>query len=275
MIAKPSTPGWSPICARLPRGSARPRDPERTSSRTDERARHDATADILAGMCGRFSQGEPSRQVSDYFGAYPDDDLPDGLFNVPPTERIRVVVEREGDGRRLIAARWGFRPFWVRPEPNRSWINARAETAAASPAFGPALRTHRCVIPADAFYEWDRRTTPRQPYAIGPAGEGQLLALAGIWSASRDAEPSAAILTTSPNRLLAPLHHRMPVILPRELVDAWLDPVATLVDIEAMLAPAPEGDLRMWPVSTEVNRVTVDGPHLLSPVELPRTLGLV
>lgn len=225
-------------------------------------------------MCGRFSQGEPSRHVSDYFGAYPDDDLPEGLYNVPPTETIRVVVQRDGE-RRLSAAHWGFRPFWLGEDRTRSWINARAETAAASPAFGPALRTHRCVIPADAFYEWDRATKPPQPYAIGPVGDDEMLAFAGIWSAPRHEPPTAAILTTGPNALLAPLHHRMPVILPRELLDAWLDPAAELDDLEPMLAPAPEGSLRVWPVSTEVNRVAADGPHLLEPIELPRTLGLV
>jgi putative SOS response-associated peptidase YedK len=222
-------------------------------------------------MCGRFSQGEPSRHVSDYFGAYPDDDLPDGLYNVPPTEAIRMVVDRDGE-RRLAAARWGFQPFWT--GANRSWINARAETAAASPAFGPALRATRCVIPADAFYEWDRSATPRQPYAIGPAEAGEMLALAGIWSRSRDRGVTAAILTTSPNGLVAPIHNRMPVILPRDFLDAWLDPSATLDELEPMLAPAPDESLRMWPVSTEVNRVAADGPHLLRPVELPATLGL-
>jgi putative SOS response-associated peptidase YedK len=222
-------------------------------------------------MCGRFSQGEPSRHVSDYFGAYPDDDLPDGLYNVPPTETIRMVVDRDGE-RRLAAARWGFQPFWT--DANRSWINARAETAAASPAFGPALRATRCVIPADAFYEWDRSATPRQPYAIGPAEPAEMLALAGIWSRSRDRGVTAAILTTSPNALVAPIHNRMPVILPRDFLDAWLDPAAGLEELEPMLAPAPDASLRMWPVSTEVNRVAADGPHLLSPVELPATLGL-
>jgi putative SOS response-associated peptidase YedK len=131
------------------------------------------------------------------------------------------------------------------------------------------------VIPADAFYEWDRGTKPPQPYAIGPARSGELLAFAGILSAPRHEPPSAAILTTGPNALLAPLHHRMPVILPRELLDAWLDPGATLADLEPMLAPAPDDALRLWPVSTEVNRVAADGPHLLEPIELPRTLGLV
>ena len=226
-------------------------------------------------MCGRFSQGEPSNHISDYFGAYADDDLPDGLYNVPPTETIRMVVLREG-ARRLAAARWGFQPFWADAGdgPPRSWINARAETAFASPAFGPALRATRCIIPADVFYEWDRGRSPRQPYAIGPAARGEMLALAGIWSASRDRGMTAAILTTRPNGLLAPIHGRMPVILPLDLVDDWLDPEASPADLEPILAPAPEDSLRMWPVSTEVNRVAADGPHLLEPIDLPATLGL-
>ncbi len=228
-------------------------------------------------MCGRFSQGEPSHRISDYFGAYPDDDLPSGLYNVPPTEMIRVVLDRDGE-RRLAAARWGFRPFWTDADAGqaRSWINARAETAAASPAFGPALRSRRCVIPADAFYEWDRSATPRQPYAIGPANGG-MLALAAIWSGSREGPPTTAIITTTPNGLVAPVHNRMPVILSPDLLDAWLDPSASLDELEPMLGPAPEESLRIWPVSTEVNRVTSDGPRLLDPVAVavPRTLGLV
>jgi putative SOS response-associated peptidase YedK len=228
-------------------------------------------------MCGRFSQGEPSHRISDYFGAYPDEDLPDGLWNVPPTESIRIVVEREGE-RRLAAARWGFQPFWAdgtREAPTRSWINARAETAWDSTAFGPALRASRCVIPAEAFYEWDRTATPRQPYAIGPATDGDLLAIAGIWSATRDAPPTVAILTTAPNALVAPIHDRMPVILPRDLVADWLASDASPADLAPMLTAACDASLRMWPVSTAVNRVQVDGPELLRAIELPPTLGLI
>lgn len=227
-------------------------------------------------MCGRFSQGEPSHRICDYFSAYPHGDLPGGLYNVPPTEMIRVVLERDG-GRRLGAAKWGFRPLWTDADtaPPKSWINARAETAADSPAFGPALRKRRCVIPADVFYEWDRSVTPRQPYAIGPDHDGGMLALAGIWSPSGRDAPTAAILTTAPNELLATIHNRMPVILAIDLLDAWLDPTAELAELEPMLAPAREGTLRMWPVSTAVNRVAVNGPELLHPIELPRTLGLV
>jgi putative SOS response-associated peptidase YedK len=223
-------------------------------------------------MCGRFSQGEPSHRISDYFGAYPDEDLPGGLWNVPPTERIRVVLQRD-DERRLAAATWGFRPFWA-ADGTRSWINARSETAWDSPAFGPALRATRCIVPADAFYEWDRTASPRQPYAIGPAREGELLAMAGIWSARRDAQATVAILTTAPNALVGRIHDRMPVILDRGLLDEWLDPTTPPADLAPMLLAAPEGSLRMWPVSTAVNRVQSDGPELLWPVELPPTLGL-
>lgn len=223
-------------------------------------------------MCGRFSQGEPSHRISDYFGAYPDDDLPDGLFNVPPTEQIRIIVERDGE-RRLAAARWGFQPSWADGDAGRSWINARAETAWDSPAFGPALRATRCVVPADAFYEWDRSASPRQPYAIGPAVDRDLLPMAAIWSATRHAAPTVAILTTAPNALVARLHNRMPVILPDDLLDEWLDPATAPADLAPMLTAAPDA-LRMWPVSTAVNRVQVDGPELLHPIELAPTLGL-
>ena len=215
-------------------------------------------------MCGRFSQGEPSHRISDYFGAYPDDDLPEGMYNVPPTEAIRIVVAAD-DRRRLVAARWGFRPHWA--DASRSWINARSETAWDSPAFGPALRTRRCVVPADAFYEWDRRASPRQPYAIGPAEEGAMLAMAGIWSPTHDAPPTAAILTIGPNALLAPVHDRMPVILPREAYAEWLDPALTEArHLERLLVAAPEDWLLATPVGTHVNAVANDDPECIAPL---------
>lgn len=213
-------------------------------------------------MCGRFSQGERSDRLAALFGADLDEDLPDGRYNTAPTDPIRVVVQ--GDGRRaLTAAQWGFRPFWL-DESRAGWINAKAETALESRAFGPALRTHRCVIPADAFYEWDRGPRPPQPYAIGPA-DAAPFAFAGIWTDAAHARPAtAAILTVAANHAMAKLHHRMPVILAD--VDAWLDPQAPLDDIVVLLRSAPDDALRIWPVSTAVNSVRNDGPQLLEPV---------
>ena len=216
-------------------------------------------------------------RFAEWVGAEVDRDLPTGGYNVAPTDSIRIVLEREGH-RRLIAAVWGFKPFWRDGAKQREpgWINARSETALESPAFGPALRGRRCIIPADAFYEWDRSHRPPQPYAIGPAAEGDLLALAGVWTdADHGAQTTAAILTTGPNPTMRPLHHRMPVILDRDHVDAWLAADATLDEIVPLLAPAPDDALRIWPVSTAVNKVGTNGAELLLPVEVvPTTLGL-
>ena len=234
-------------------------------------------------MCGRFSQSERVDRIAELFGAEPDPALPEGSYNVAPTDPIRIVAATDGT-RRVLAAGWGFTPFW-RGRAGRDgreggrepgWINARAETALESPAFGPALRQHRCVIPADAFYEWDRGHRPPQPYAIGPAGDG-LLALAGLWTGpQRDGHPTAAILTTRPNRVMESLHHRMPVILGADALEAWLAPDAALEEVIPLLIPAPDDALRVWPVSTAVNKVGTDGSGLLEPVDVvvPGTLGL-
>jgi len=210
------------------------------------------------------------------FDAEADDDLPDGGYNVAPTDPIRIAVKQDGQPR-LTAARWGLLPFWAGGTKKRAagWINARAETALDSPAFGPALRHGRCIIPVDAFYEWDRSVTPGQPFAIGAADDG-LLALAGIWSPPSDsALPSTAILTTSPNELLSQIHNRMPVILSGDALSDWLGPDADIAELWPLLAPCEASSLRMWPVSTAVNRVGNDGPDLLRPVESAATLGLV
>jgi putative SOS response-associated peptidase YedK len=212
-------------------------------------------------MCGRFSQSHHSEWLAERFGAAMDEELPPGRYNTAPTDPIRILVEDAGR-RRLTAAQWGFRPFWLNAG-DKGWINAKAERALESRAFGPALRRHRCVIPAQAFYEWRRETRPPQPFAIGSADD-QLFAFAGIWTdASRTEPATAAILTIGANQAMAPLHHRMPVIL--EDVDAWLDTKAPLDVIASLLAPAPDEALRIWPVATLVNNVRNDGPELLVP----------
>jgi putative SOS response-associated peptidase YedK len=229
-------------------------------------------------VCGRFSQAESSRRLAAIFGAELDGDLPDGKYNVVPTDQIRIVIERRGDERLLTAADWGFRPFWRQSKGTAApgWINAKAETAAESPAFRRALREQRCIIPADAFYEWDRGHRPPQPYAIGPAEPGGLLALAGIWTQTKHGElTTAAILTTGPNQVMERLHHRMPVIVEHEDVQAWLAADAPLDEIMPLLTPVRDDALRVWPVSTAVNSVRNDGPHLLTPIEeVASTLGL-
>jgi putative SOS response-associated peptidase YedK len=225
-------------------------------------------------MCGRFSQSESSRRLAAIFDAELDGGLPVGKHNVAPTDEIRIVLNR-GSERLLTAANWGFRPCWRQRAgaPQPGWINAKAETAADSPAFSRALRQQRCIIPADAFYEWDRSHRPPQPYAIGRV-DGDVLPLAGLWTQARGDFTTAAILTTSPNREMRSLHHRMPVIVGPVDIDAWLAEDAQLGDIMPALVPAPDDSLRIWPVSTAVNSVRNDGPELLRPIDdVPSTLG--
>lgn len=228
-------------------------------------------------MCGRFSQAESSRRLAAIFDAEFDVDMPEGKWNVAPTDQIRVVLEHEGE-RTLTRAEWGFRPFWRHRKgaPLPGWVNAQSETALESRAFGRAFREQRCIIPADAFFEWDRGHRPPQPYAIGPATGDSVLALAALWTQTRGGEViTAAVLTTAPNSLMAPLHHRMPVIIGLDAVGAWLAHDAAIEELMPLLVPPPDEALRVWPVSTAVNSVRNDGPHLLRPVTgVPGTLGL-
>jgi putative SOS response-associated peptidase YedK len=226
-------------------------------------------------MCGRFSQSESSARLARVFGAYANDDLPEPRYNVAPSLAVRVVLEEAWD-RRLTAATWGLKPPWSDGQPRvRAWINARAESALDSPLFGPALRTRRSLVPADAFYEWDRAGGRPQPYAIGPAMEpGGPIALAGIWSPTRSGPPTMAILTTHANALLKELHHRMPVIVTASDSERWLDPSLDGGLLGDLLVPAPDDGLRMWPVSTAVNNADNEGAELLAPITPQPTLGL-
>jgi putative SOS response-associated peptidase YedK len=205
--------------------------------------------------------------------------------------------------RRLDVLRWGLIPSWAKdPKIGNALANARAETVAEKPSFRGAWKgARRALVFADAFYEWydlaDATADPRngdpgttgkrlvarapkprkQPYAIR-LQEDAPFAFGGLWEAWRDPEgaedDSAAwvttctLITTAPNSLLARLHDRMPVIVPREHYDAWLDPETPLDHAHALLVPyAPEA-MRAYPVSTYVNRPDHDDPHVLDP--LPR-----
>jgi putative SOS response-associated peptidase YedK len=158
-------------------------------------------------------------------------------------------------------------------------INARAEGIATRPAYQEALARRRCIIPADAFYEWQVLDTAvnggqrqKQPYAFRAANR-EPLAFAGLWEVWRDrddpqAEPlqSCVIITTRANEVVAPFHHRMPVVLGRQDWDAWLDrDTDDVAALQRLLLPAPAGDLEVWPVSSRVNNSANEGPDLLEP----------
>lgn len=221
-------------------------------------------------MCGRFVRARSAADYARIFGARRCADLPPS-WNVAPGQAVLAVRAGRDGTRELVALRWGFVPAWARdPSEGPRPINARAETAARSRLFRDALRRRRCLIPADAFYEWAGQAHGRrQPWAVRRR-DGAVMAFAGMWACwiGPDGEvlESCAILTTEANTLLRPIHERMPVILPPEAWGRWLDPALEVPgDVVPLLRPCPTEELEAWPVGRAVNSVVRDGPELLRP----------
>ncbi len=220
-------------------------------------------------MCGRYTLTTPVEKLAEEFGiSEPAPDLPP-RYNVAPTQSVATVVE-VGEGRRLELMRWGLIPSWADdPEIGNRMINARSETAAEKPSFRAAFKKRRCLIPADGFYEWQKLGGGKQPHHIRVKGGGPF-AFAGLWEVWRPEDGpevrSCTILTTEANDLLAPVHGRMPVILPPENYDLWLDPGVEERDpLSDLLRPYPPEDMEAYPVSRFVNNPSHDGPRCVEP----------
>ena len=234
-------------------------------------------------MCGRYTSTTAASVLAEVFGVdeIKTGDLPP-RFNVAPSQPVYAIAERrprhEGEmpTRQLGTFRWGLVPSWARdPSVGNRMINARAETVATKRAYRTALAVRRCIIPADAFYEWQVTASAgrriKVPHAIRRR-DGLPLAFAGLWEVwhSPDGEQptvrSCVIITTRANDALAPLHDRMPVVLPPGAWDGWLDPANDDVEsLQRLLVPAPGAEFHVWPVTTRVNRVANEGPELLEP----------
>ncbi len=193
------------------------------------------------------------------------------LFNAPPrwngapTDKLAVVRRNHEAGENsLDLIRWGLVPHFAKDlKVGASLINARCETVATKPAFrGAWAKRRRCLIPVDGFYEWKREGKVKQPYALALKG-GEPMALAGLWENWKDPATGEwvrtfTVLTTAPNELIAPLHDRMPVIVPHEDWDLWLSGE----DATALMKPLPAEEMEMWTVSTAVNKVGNEGAEL-------------
>src|SRR5580700_8464258 len=221
-------------------------------------------------MCGRYVILSTPEAIRAMFGYAELPNFPP-RYNVAPTQPIPVV--RLDNGRRSFALmRWGLLPAWVKdPKGFALLINARGETVLDKPAFRNAMRRRRCLIPTDGFYEWPAAASAgalRRPYLVrakerGADGTAPPLAFAGLyetWTGPNGEEvDTAAIVTTRANRTLSAIHDRMPVFVAPEAFDLWLD--CANVDAEvaaALIVPADEALLEVYPVSTAVNRVAND-----------------
>jgi putative SOS response-associated peptidase YedK len=241
-------------------------------------------------MCGRFAQPRSSDELARIFRAREVAELAGERFNVAPTDEVAAVVEHHGD-RQLDVFRWGLVPVYSEtPRQAARLINARAETVETSPAYRASFRRWRCLVPADAFYEWRRPTVvgverPRrgrtEPFAVRRR-DGEPLALAGLWAVWREPATAArlytcTIVTTVANDALAPIHPRMPVLIEPDDWDRWLDETTPVEELRGLLRPADDRLLDAYPVSSAVNDVRRNGPELLDPVgpaAAAETLGL-
>ena len=225
-------------------------------------------------MCGRYTSTSTSEQVAAFFAAeeVKTEELP-LRYNVAPSQLVYAIAERrrtdDQPHRQLGSFRWGLVPSWAKdPSIGNRMINARAETLSTRNAYKRALARHRCIIPADAFYEWQIRELEgrrqKAPYAIRHR-DGSPLAFAGLWEVWHDAEDrplrTCVIITTEANRLLAPIHDRMPVILPREAYERWLTPIEP--DPRDLLVPYPDEPMTVWPISLRVNSHANDDATIL------------
>jgi putative SOS response-associated peptidase YedK len=192
-------------------------------------------------------------------------------YNVCPTNRVAAITRFEGR-RQLEVVRWGFPATWLTRQGKDPWsrplINAKSEEAAHKTTWRRPLASQRCLVPTTGFIEWRKQGRTRWPIRFAGPGPDGHLTLAGIWQDfQREGETvrCMSLLTTSASEDVAPTHDRMPVILARDRFDTWLDPATPAEIIDGMMGPATPGTLTLHPLNTAVNKVTTQGPEVMSP----------
>lgn len=240
----------------------------------------------LVGMCGRYAvTADPATLATelDAVDETGDDEIgPD--YNIAPTTSVPVVVARHDRDdsrtpvkRRIRRMRWGLVPAFAE-EIGRGapLFNARSESVAVKPSFAQSLRRRRCLVPMDGWYEWQVEPAPdgktrKVPYFMSRA-DGARILMAGLWSVWHDPRVpdsaplwSTTVLTAESTAQLSNLHHRMPLILPPDRWDAWLDPDSP--GHPDLIVPSEEaiGQIEIRRVSPKVNSVRNNGPDLLVP----------
>jgi putative SOS response-associated peptidase YedK len=224
-------------------------------------------------MCGRFTLRTNPRDWAEVFAVLREsEDEWSPRYNIAPTQKVLCV--RDGEQREFFSPRWGLIPSWAKDAKiGAQCINARVETVDTKPAFRSAFKKRRCLVMADGFYEW--RKEDKQPYFV-TLKSGEPMAFAGLWETWRPPDgpvESCTICTTDANDMMGRLHDRMPVILPRNVVDHWLDPKVTdPEELKPMLLQFPGGEMQSWPVSKAVGNVRNQGPTLVEPIDVSEAL---
>jgi putative SOS response-associated peptidase YedK len=221
-------------------------------------------------MCGRVVVKTSPKDLADLFGLL----LAQGAWqggwrpshNAAPTSHLPAVLNTQAS--ELTSLFWGFTPAWAKPPLKNRFSNARAETLFQKPTFQKAAAARRCALLVDGFFEWKvGEGGKKQPHFIHRQ-DGRPLALAGIWETwvSPEGSPvvTCAVVTTSPNALMAPIHDRMPVLLDGDGLREWLSPAPQTPEaLAGLFAPRELPELQAYPVSTRVNSVRNDSPECL------------
>ncbi len=226
-------------------------------------------------MCGRYSLTATAEEILNTFSwlSLPED--PAALmprFNIAPSQPI-AVVPNTGDNK-LDYFIWGLIPFWAKdPKIGNRMINARSETLAEKPSFKAAYKYRRCLILSSGFYEWKKEpgSKVKVPHYIR-LKSGEPFAFAGLWerwNAPDGSEVlSSTIITTSPNELIAPVHNRMPVILPPDNYEHWLATgEKSPAELNPLLTAFPAKEMEAYPVSTFVNSPRNDSPQCIQAID--------
>ncbi|MEK3933791.1 SOS response-associated peptidase [Sporosarcina sp. FSL W7-1349] len=223
-------------------------------------------------MCGRFTLFAPYYEIVKRFdieSAFEESDYVPS-YNIAPSQQV-VAILNDGEKNRLGHLKWGLVPSWAKEEKiGYKMINARAETVAEKPSYRNAFKKRRCILPADSFYEWQRKDGDKIPMRIKLKGDG-LFAIAGLWEAWRKPDGSmlytCTAITTKPNGLMEPIHDRMPVILRKEDEAAWLDPKNEDIHfLGNMLKPFDEEQMEAYIVSSNVNSPKNNEESLIIPI---------
>ena len=223
-------------------------------------------------MCGRYARRGDKQKIAEAFHVkdVPDFAMPEADYNVAPTTFQPVIRDsRETGEREMVLARWGLIPFFTKElseVKGLSTINAKSEGIATARTWREPFKKRRCLVPASAFYEWDKKGEKR-PYTVDLAN-GKMFALAGLWDAWKDKDgrwlQSYAIVTTAANELMASIHDRMPVILRPRDYDRWLDREPSEQPPLDLLRPFPSDEMEMHPANPAVGNVRNNGPEMLA-----------
>lgn len=225
-------------------------------------------------MCGRFARRSTQEVLADWFGVELED-MPffAPSYNVAPQSTQPVVRLNHDTGKPEFALmRWGLVPYWAKdPKVGYTTINARSEEVTTKPLFRDAIKKRRCLIPADAFYEWQKLGgKAKKPFAFGLKND-EPYAFAGLWERwkPKEGDPleTFTILTTDPNELAETVHDRMPVILEPKDYERWMEPGDPGRPPIDLLRPLPAEKMRSWPVNERVGNVKNDEAGLLKPCE--------